>query len=131
MLVSNKVVVQKWTSPKLQKVKYCYKTVENRRRVDVNLMSALFSYRRKFRMELKDTIELMNSKDYKERFKAEYLQAKIRYDKLDSMTVKYEAGTLNFTPSCSLELLKEQKKYMGNYIRTLRIRAEIENIELN
>lgn len=27
MLVSNKVVVQKWTSPKLQKVKYCYKTV--------------------------------------------------------------------------------------------------------
>lgn len=82
-------------------------------------------------MELKDTIELMNSKDYKERFKAEYLQAKIRYDKLDSMTVKYEAGTLNFTPSCSLELLKEQKKYMGNYIRTLRIRAEIENIELN
>lgn len=82
-------------------------------------------------MELKDTIELMNSKDYKERFKAEYLQAKIRYDKLDSMTVKYEAGTLNFTPSCSLELLKEQKKYMGNYIRTLRIRAEIENIELD
>ncbi len=82
-------------------------------------------------MELKDTIELMNSEDYKERFKAEYLQAKIRYDKLDAMTVKYEAGTLNFTPSCSLELLKEQKKHMGNYIRTLRIRAEIENIELN
>lgn len=29
-------------------------------------------------MELKDTIELMNSSDYKERFKAEYLQVKIR-----------------------------------------------------
>lgn len=82
-------------------------------------------------MELKDTVELMNSENYKERFKAEYLQAKIRYDKLDAMTVKYEAGTLNFTPSCPLELLKEQKKYMGNYIRTLRIRAEIENIDLN
>lgn len=82
-------------------------------------------------MELKDTVELMNSKDYKERFKAEYLQAKIRYDKLDAMTVKYEAGTLNFTPSCPLELLKEQKKYMGNYIRTLRIRAEIEKIDLD
>lgn len=81
-------------------------------------------------MELRDTIELMNSADYKERFKAEYLQAKIRYDKLDEMTVKYEAGTLNFTPSCSLEILKEQKKYMGNYIRMLRIRAEIENIKL-
>lgn len=81
-------------------------------------------------MELKDTIELMNNKDYKERFKVEYLQAKIRYDKLDAMTVKYEAGTLNFTPSCSLELLKEQKKYMGNYIRILKIRAEIEKINL-
>lgn len=81
-------------------------------------------------MELKDTIELMNSKDYKERFRAEYLQAKIRYDKLDTMTVKYEAGTLNFTPRCSLELLKEQKKHMGNYIRTLKIRAEIEDIKL-
>lgn len=81
-------------------------------------------------MELKDTVEMMNSEDYKERFKAEYYQAKIRYDKLDKMTVKYEAGTLNFTPSCSLEILKEQKKYMGNYIRMLRIRAEIEKIEL-
>lgn len=81
-------------------------------------------------LELKDTIAMMNSEDYKERFKAEYLQTKIRYDKLDAMTVKYEAGTLNFTPSCSLELLKEQKKHMGNYIRCLKIRAEIEGIAL-
>lgn len=81
-------------------------------------------------MELKDTIEMMNSNDYKERFKAEYQQTKIRYDKLDAMTVKYEAGTLSFTPTCSLELLKDQKKHMGNYIRCLKIRAEIEGIEL-
>lgn len=81
-------------------------------------------------MELKDTINLMSSTDYKERFKAEYLQAKIRYDKLDAMTVKYEAGTLDFTPDCPLDLLKEQKKHMGNYIRTLKIRAEIEKIQL-
>lgn len=51
-------------------------------------------------MELKDTIELMNSSDYKERFKAEYLQVKIRYDKLHKMLVKWDAGTLNFTPTC-------------------------------
>lgn len=81
-------------------------------------------------MELNDTIEMMNSEDYKERFRAEYWQTKIRYDKLDAMTVKYEAGTLDFTPSCSLELLKEQKKHMGNYIRCLKIRAEIEGIKL-
>ena len=81
-------------------------------------------------MNLKETVSMMESADYKERFKAEYNQVKIRYDKLDEMTVKYEAGTLNFTPSCSLELLKEQKKYMGCYIRFLKIRAEIEGIDL-
>ena len=81
-------------------------------------------------MELKDTIEMMESSDYKERFKAEYRQVKIRYDKLDQMTVKYEAGTLNFTPSCSLELLKKQKMYMGEYIKCLENRAEIEGIDL-
>lgn len=81
-------------------------------------------------MELKDTIEMMNSPDYKERFKAEYQQLKIRYDKLDDMTVKYEAGTLDFTPTCSLQLLKEQKMHMGCYLRCLKIRAEIEGVKL-
>ena len=81
-------------------------------------------------MELKDTIEFMNSGDYKDRFKAEYFQTKIRYDKLHRMLIKYEANTLTFEPKCSIELLKEQKMYMGNYLRMLEIRAEIENIEL-
>jgi hypothetical protein len=43
-------------------------------------------------MELKDTIALMNSSDYKDRFKAEYYQTKIRYDKLHRTIIKYEAG---------------------------------------
>lgn len=83
-------------------------------------------------MELQDTIELMNSAEYKDRFKAEYWQAKIRYDKLDDMTVKYEARTLTFIPRCSLDLLKEQKKHLGNYIRTLALlRLERKSKELN
>ena len=81
-------------------------------------------------MEFKDTIEMMNSADYKERFRAEYYQTKIRYEKLHKMTVKYEAGTLNFTPTCSLELLKKQKSFMGQYLNCLEVRAEIEGIEL-
>ena len=81
-------------------------------------------------MEMKDTIEMMNSVDYKERFRAEYYQTKIRYEKLHKMTVKYEAGTLNFTPTCSLELLKKQKGFMGQYLNCLEIRAEIEGIKL-
>lgn len=81
--------------------------------------------------DLKDTVAMMNSEDYKERFKAEYFQTKIRYEKLHAMTIKYEAGTLNFTPSCSLELLNEQKRHMGNYLHCLEVRAEIEKIDLN
>ena len=81
-------------------------------------------------VELKDTIEFMNSEDYVKRFQGEYLQTKIRYDKLHKMLIKYEAGTLEFEPSCPIEILKEQKCHMGNYLRMLEIRAEIEKIEL-
>ncbi len=81
--------------------------------------------------DLKDTVAMMDSEDYKERFRAEYFQTKIRYEKLHAMTIKYEAGTLNFTPSCSLELLNEQKRHMGNYLHCLEVRAEIEKIDLN
>ena len=81
-------------------------------------------------MELKDTVELMTSADYKERFKAEYAQTKIRYDKLHAMIVKYEAGTLNFDPTCPLELLKKQASAMGAYLFALEVRAQIEKIEL-
>lgn len=77
-----------------------------------------------------DTVEMMFSDDYKKRFVAEYVQTKIKYKKLHRMTTKYEAGTLDFEPQCSLELLKEQKMHMGNYIHTLEVRAEIENILL-
>ena len=51
-------------------------------------------------MNLNDTVKMMNSANYKERFKAEYWQTKIRYEKLHRMTVKYEAGTLDFEPDC-------------------------------
>jgi len=81
-------------------------------------------------MELKDTIEMMQSADYKERFRAEYLQTKIRYTKLHKMLVRADAGTLDFTPTCSLDLLRRQENAMRNYIYTLEIRAVIEGIQL-
>lgn len=81
-------------------------------------------------MKLEDTIVMMQSEDFKERFRAEYWQTKIRYEKLHKMVVKMEAGTLNFEPKCPLEIFKEQKKYMGNYLYTLEVRAEIEGIDL-
>lgn len=81
-------------------------------------------------MELKDTIELMNSEDYKERFKAEYYQTKIRYDKLHKMLIKNEAGVLDFEITCPEDILRGQEYYMYNYLKYLEIRAEIEHIEL-
>lgn len=81
-------------------------------------------------MELKDTIEMMNSADYKERFKAEYYQTKIRYEKLQTMVIRYQAGMLDFTPTCTLNLLQTQLMHMTNYLGCLKVRAEIEGIEL-
>ena len=81
-------------------------------------------------MELLDTVELMVSDDYKNRMKAEYLQTKIRYDKLHKMIVKYESNILDFEPYCSLDLLKKQVSSMGQYLYCLECRVEIEGIEL-
>lgn len=81
-------------------------------------------------MNLFDTIEMMNSKDYKERFKAEYYQLEIRIKKLADMVMKYEEGQLDFEPESSLELLQEQLFNMRRYRDCLEIRANIENIEL-
>ena len=68
--------------------------------------------------------------DWKERVQLEYKQLKERYDKLHSMLVKYEAGTLEFTPNCPLDLLKEQAAAMRKYLYVLEVRAQIEGIDL-
>ena len=81
-------------------------------------------------MKLNETVKMMNSEDYKERFKAEYLQLKIRMIGLSNMLKKYKEGTLTFTPSCSYDLLNGQFKAMDMYASYLEERAKIENIEL-
>ena len=82
-------------------------------------------------MRLSDTIDLMNSPDYRDRMKAEYMQVKIRRDALHEMCVKYEAGTLKFEPTCSLDLLKKQKTIMNQYLYMVEIRAALEGIVLD
>ena len=81
-------------------------------------------------MKLKDTVEMMTSEDYKERFKAEYLQLALRIQGLRSMLKKYEKGNLPFNPTCSYELLEGQLKSMERYCYYLKIRAKEENIKL-
>lgn len=81
-------------------------------------------------MELKDTIEMMTSSDFKERFKAEYFQLVIRMDKLSEMLDKYKAGELNFKPKCDYNTLLDQYVSMSAYKNYLKKRAEIEGIDL-
>lgn len=81
-------------------------------------------------MELKDTIELMNSDDFKERFKAEYYQTRIRCTKLGEMIAKYEAGTLPFKPKCDIEVYKKQRSVMLDYLSWLAFRSAAEGIPL-
>ena len=81
-------------------------------------------------MQLKDTIKMMESADYKERFKAEFYQLLIRLDSLTSMINKWENNTLDFDPKCSKETLEIQVIFMRGYIGMLRLRAKIAEIEL-
>lgn len=90
-------------------------------------------------MELKDTVHMMEDADYKERFKAEYYQTKIRYERLKEFNTKIEAAErTRFMPKpvkipvhdCPEDILREQQNAMGNYLHILEVRAKIEEIEL-
>lgn len=90
-------------------------------------------------MELKDTVHMMNSADYKDRFKAEYWQTKTRYENLKKFNTRIEAAGRSFYPGkkveepkhdCPPDLLREQQECMEHYLHILEVRAEIEEIDL-
>lgn len=86
-------------------------------------------------MELMNTFEMMTSSDYKERFKAEYYQTKIRYEKLKAFNTKIEAAMLSEKVEmpkhdCPETILRKQQSVMGEYLHILELRAVIEGIEL-
>lgn len=81
-------------------------------------------------VELKDTVDLMVSDDYKKRFKAEYFQLEYRLNKLSDMIEKYKAGTLGFEPTCPVEMLEKQLEHMQEYLNILEERSFEEEINL-
>jgi hypothetical protein len=91
--------------------------------------------------ELADTVAGMTSADYKERFKAEYKQTKIRYEKLKKFNTRIEAaGRTDYKPDgvrvpmpkhdCPDDMLIQQQRVMGEYLHILEVRAVIEGVEL-
>ena len=81
-------------------------------------------------MELRDTVVMMNSEDYKKRFRAEYCQTVIRYGKLKNMLDRWDDGNLNFTPTCPRSTYNMQIRAMADYIAVLEARAVMEGINL-
>lgn len=79
-------------------------------------------------MELNETIELMQSPDYKDRFVAEYYQNKIRHDKLTAMLANWD--NLKFIPTCPKSTYLLQLEFMKKYIDVLELRAVAEGIVL-
>lgn len=77
-----------------------------------------------------EILKLLESENYKDRMKGEYLFVKGKYEKLHSMLVKSDAGTLGFKPDCNIDLFKEQAAAMGKYLYLLEVRAQIEGINL-
>lgn len=91
-------------------------------------ISRVMKAERKKRMELESTIVWMTSPYYKERFKAEYYQLKIRFNKLQKMVSGWD--NLKFEPSCQKETYITQLDAMRIYLTILEYRAEIEGIDL-
>lgn len=79
---------------------------------------------------LKSTIDLMLSNDYRDRFVAEYQQTKIRYEKLHAILRKYYAGKLEFTLDSPVWLLEQQLDTMRAYLDILEARSKQERIDL-
>lgn len=81
-------------------------------------------------MKLSDTVNMMCSDDYKERFVAEYLQLKIRWKGLRNMLKKWDKGELDFIPTCPRSMYDWQLQAMTDYLAVLDARATMEGIEL-
>ena len=80
--------------------------------------------------DLKHTLALMLSDDYKERFVAEYAQLRIRLDKLGNMISDAYSNKLDFKPDCPVWFWEKQFEAMHEYACWLEARASIEHIDL-
>ena len=67
---------------------------------------------------------------YKDRMVVEYFDLKARAGKLSMMLDRWPRGMLDFTPTCSPDLLNAQLDIMRAYLHILGERARIEDVQL-
>ncbi len=84
--------------------------------------------------ELEVTVPFMISSDYRKQFVAEYLQLKVRCERLERFCIRIRAAEITEKEppkhDCPLWVLEEQLAHMTGYLRDLKLRAEIEGIYL-
>lgn len=79
---------------------------------------------------LKEIVE--EFQPYQKRMKEEYEELKERYERLHTLLVKCEAGTIRESDlRCPTYLLSRQADAMEQYLHVLEIRAEIEGVDLD
>ena len=69
---------------------------------------------------LTDTLSMMLSDDYKERFLAEYIQLSVRLSQLTDMLERFDNIMLPFETDCPFELLRKQADVMLEYDKILQ-----------
>lgn len=94
----------------------------------------------KSKLELKDTADLMTSKDHGDRLLAEFMQLDIRVKGLKVMLDKWDQAyregrdieeALGFEPTTPFEVLYEQLVHMKSYRRVLLHRMYIEGVPMD
>lgn len=94
----------------------------------------------KSKLELKDTSELMVSKDHGDRLLAEYMQLDIRMSGLEAMLDKWDKANgegihvseaLGFEPATNFAVLYEQLIHMNSYRSVLLHRLHVEGVPMD
>lgn len=81
------------------------------------------------KLEFERSASLMSSTDYKERFIAEYIQLRVRRDRLSRFLTNWDNGALTFEPTCPRSIYGIQLRSMDDYLAILEARMVIEGID--
>ena len=79
-------------------------------------------------MNLEETIDLMLSENYEDRFCAEIYQLNYRVKKLEDIINNY--NNLNFVPKTPKILLQQQLASMYSYLALLILRSDYEEVAI-
>lgn len=80
-------------------------------------------------MKLEDTVYFMLSDDWRDRMLAEWLQVKIRYERLIGFIKAADQGKTEYRSEAGRAVLKSQREMMANYMTILEWRMEDAGID--